>query len=91
MNHVTQAYISVNFAQNSPFYDTPDTLSSIYPGLTYLGQVGELSDVHLYSFPQENWLAARGEVLSGLQDSDGVLHVEVQRPVQRVKRGEEEL
>ncbi|KAF9480851.1 hypothetical protein BDN70DRAFT_877016 [Pholiota conissans] len=91
MNHDTHTYISVTFAQNSALYHNPEALSVLVPGLSYVGQVGALANVHLYSFPKERWVAARDDVLGGIEGGDGVLHVEVQRPVQRVKRGEEEL
>ncbi|KDR82032.1 hypothetical protein GALMADRAFT_240468 [Galerina marginata CBS 339.88] len=91
MNHDANSYIAVTFSPASPFLDSPSSLGEMYPGLFYHGQVGELSDVHLYSMPNENWMDARDEVLGGLNGHDGVLDVEEQIPRQRVKRGGDEL
>lgn len=91
MNHNTHTYLSVNLAHNSPFLATPDALSAMYPSMKYEGQVGELADVHLFSVPKEDWANVENHVLNGLESTHGVLHVQVQTPRQRVKRGEEEL
>lgn len=91
MNHLTHTYLSVSLADNSPFFFTPGALSSIYPSMEYQGQVGELSDIHLYRIPKEDWSNSGDYIMNHLRGTDGVVHVQVQAPRQRVRRGEEEL
>ncbi|PPQ91786.1 hypothetical protein CVT25_000431 [Psilocybe cyanescens] len=91
LNHETNGYLAVTFAPTSSFLASPSSLSNTYPGLQYHGQVGELSDVHLYSMSKNIWLSARDNVLGGLQSDADVLHVEEQVPRQRAKRGGDEL
>ncbi|KAH9483534.1 hypothetical protein JR316_0003002 [Psilocybe cubensis] len=91
LNHDTHGYLAVTFSPNSSFLNAPSSLINAYPGLQYQGQVGELSDVHLYSMPKDIWLSARDDVLGGLKKDGDVVYVEEQVPRQRVKRGGDEL
>ena len=97
MNHDTHTYVAITLSASSPFLSSPGTLASAHPGLglAYQGQVGQLSDVHLYSIPKAEGRRSVGEVeevlVRDLQGSDGVLHVEIQAPRQRARRGGDEL
>lgn len=100
LDYELQTYIAVTLSSSSPYFTSPPALAARHAwiALNYVGQVGELSDVHLYSIPKSE-LVKRGRsikdvenlVVQDIRGSDGVLHVEVQMPRQRIRRAGEEL
>ncbi|KAF9528255.1 hypothetical protein CPB83DRAFT_894521 [Crepidotus variabilis] len=96
LDHSTYSYIAVTFSASSPFIGSPNTLSARHPtlGLNYVGQVGQLLDTHLYSVLnselQRRGVQAETIAARDIQGRDGVIHVEVQKPSQRARRGGDE-
>ena len=87
MDHDNYIYLAITLSKHSQFFDTPSSITSTHPSLSYCGRVGEFSDVHLISIPKEVWLRDDGSALmSQLMASDGVLHVDVQVLRTRSKR-----
>ncbi|KAF6758540.1 hypothetical protein DFP72DRAFT_174698 [Ephemerocybe angulata] len=91
MDHVQKAYFAVTYAPSSTFITAPASLSSLKPSISYVGQVGELSDVHLYSAPKNDGDQVAAFLKERRGGSEGIVDVEVQIPQTRVKRGGDEL
>lgn len=79
-------YLAVTFKRISPYIDSPHSLSAAMPSLTYVGQIGQLREAHLYSVPLANWSTFDVSRLRALND---VGSVEVQQPRVRAKRGDD--
>lgn len=96
-NHNQYTYVAVTFSSSSPFFPAPNSLVARHPSLplNYVGQVGQLSDTHLYSVPntelQKRGAQAESVMIRDIRGSEGVIHVEVQKPAQRARRGGDEL
>ncbi|KAJ3731602.1 hypothetical protein DFJ43DRAFT_1078027 [Lentinula guzmanii] len=90
-NYDLNTYVAVSLAPNSPFLNTPSSLSSIHPALTHVGQVGQLQDVQLVSVPKDDWNNIGDDILASLKGSEGISSVSVQELRQRTKRGGDEL
>jgi len=84
LDYVSNAYLAVTLAASSPYFSNPSTLTS-GTALSYVGPVGELSDVHLFGAPKPEWDASQ---LQEIAQKAGVIAVEVQEPRQRAKRDE---
>jgi len=92
MDHANKAYVAITYDPSSTFLTAPAALASLEPlqsrSVAYVGQVGELNDVHLYCAPKnqgnavENWLKERRG------GSEGIVDVELQVPKMRAKRDE---
>ncbi|KAF8162721.1 hypothetical protein B0H34DRAFT_292139 [Crassisporium funariophilum] len=91
MDHDNHSYLAITLSPQSPFFFNPSTITAIHPSLTYRGPVGQLNDVHLYSIRKDEGMHARDDAVDALKAGDGVLHVEIQVPQTRVKRGGDEL
>ena len=70
---------------------TPAALSSLKPSISYVGQVGQLEDVHLYSTPKGEGDQVAQFLKERRGGSEGIIDVEVQVPKMRAKRGGDEL
>jgi len=91
LNHNLHTYVAVTLSPNSPFLNTPSSLSTLHPLITHVGQVGSLDDVQLVSVPKEDWNNIGEEVLAKLKAEEGVQSVSVQELKTRTKRGGDEL
>jgi len=80
-------YLAVTLARTSPFYANPSGLLVYhFNAVNYVGNVGQLPDVQLFSVPKVVWDSQQQEILSLLRDSEGVQRVDVQSPKMRSKR-----
>jgi hypothetical protein len=86
----THTYLSIILAKSSPYFTDPKALADEVPGITHVGQLGALDDVHIYSVPRDQWGEFEtAKKMEALRDVDGVLNVSLQVPTQRRKRDEE--
>jgi len=81
-------YLAVTLARTSPFYANPSGLLVYQFAVNYVGNVGQLSDVQLFSVPKVVWDSRQQDILSFLKGSEGVQRVDVQSPKTRSKRDE---
>jgi hypothetical protein len=81
-------YLAVTLARTSPFNTNPSGLSAFHPAVNHVGNVGQLSDVQLFSVPKVEWDSQQQNILSFLKGSEGVQRVDVQSPKTRSKRDE---
>ncbi len=93
LDYNSNTYLAITLSQNSPIISSPQSLlSSSVSGsrfeLNHVGQVGQLSDVQLWSIPKENWDANAQDILSFLKGKEGVESVDVQELKQRTRRDE---
>ncbi|KAA1467667.1 hypothetical protein DENSPDRAFT_257622 [Dentipellis sp. KUC8613] len=90
LDYATHTYLAVTLAPSSPYLSNPASISTLHPGLTHVGQVGELPDVQIFGIPKEEWARANGDITTALlaKHNEGVLRVDVQAPKGRAKRDE---
>jgi len=81
-------YLAVTLARSSPFYANPSGLLVYHFAVNYVGNVGQLPDVQLFSVPKVVWDSRQQDILSFLKGSEGVQRVDVQSPKTRSKRDE---
>ncbi|KAG0230163.1 hypothetical protein BGW41_002585 [Actinomortierella wolfii] len=93
-------YIDVKVA--SPFPDLPERVlkGADIKGMEFVGQVGELPDHLLYRIPKNEVSQSAGgqvqqsdeeknsKIVTAISAVQGVVHVEIQVPHQRIKRDE---
>lgn len=81
-------YLAVTFKRGSTYIANPGSLCQTIPevGLTYVGQVGQLRESHLYSITLARWTGSEVDPIRALED---VSSVEVQELRSRRRRGEE--
>jgi hypothetical protein len=91
MDHASNAYFAVTFAPSSNYLATPASLASLQPTLSYVGQVGALTDVHLYSAPKNEGDQVAAFLNERRGGSEGIIDIELQIPKRRAKRGGDEL
>ncbi|TEB24694.1 hypothetical protein FA13DRAFT_1638381 [Coprinellus micaceus] len=91
LDHSRNSYIAVTYAPRSTFISTPTALSSLKPSISYVGQVGALEDVHLYSAPKGEGDQIAQFLKERRGGSEGIIDVEMQVPKVRAKRGGDEL
>jgi hypothetical protein len=91
LDHTANAYLAVSLSPSSPYLQNPSELSSAHPSVTHVGQVGQMSDVQLFSIPKQEWDRAQHDILGLLNAQQGVTRVDVQAVTQRTKRGGDEL
>lgn len=85
----THKYLSIILAKSSIYFKNPSSIAEQVPGITHLGQLGVLDDVHIYSVPLDQWSEFEtAKKLEQLRDIAGVVNVTVQAPTQRQKRDE---
>jgi len=89
LNYDLNTYLAVTLSP--PFLQQPAALAQVHPAVAHVGQVGQMEDVQLYSVAKFEWERASGDILSKLENSDGVRRVDVQELSQRTKRGVDEL
>jgi len=83
LDYNANAYIAVT---TSPSLQNPSQLSTSV--LKYVGPVGALDDVYLFSVPKPDWPALKDATLNYLRKTSGVVNIEVQEPRARAKRTE---
>ena len=89
LSYNTHKYLSVILAKSSLYFKNPSSLEEQVPGITHLGQLGSLDDVHIFSIPLDQWGDFEtAKKVEQLRDIAGVVNVSVQAPTQRQKRGE---
>jgi hypothetical protein len=89
LSYNTHKYLSIILAKSSLYFKHPSSLADKVPGITHLGQLGVLDDVHIYSVPLDHWGAFEtANKVDQLRDIAGVVNVSVQAPTQRQKRDE---
>jgi hypothetical protein len=89
-NHQLTTYLTVTLEPHSPYSTQPSLLSYAHPSLTFIGQVGELEDVQLFSVPKANWEqeGVKDDIFAKLLGNQSVKRVDVlPEPVKRHKRG----
>lgn len=91
LNYDLNTYLAVTLSPSSSFIQQPEALAQVHPAVAHVGQVGQMSDVQLFKVAKFEWEQVNGDVLSKLEASEGVGRVDVQEPVQRVKKGGDEL
>jgi hypothetical protein len=91
LNYTLNTYLAVTLSSSSPFIASPEALASVHPAIAYVGQVGSMADVQLVSVPKFKWEKASEDMLGALNGAEGIRRVDVQEPVQRIKRGGDEL
>lgn len=91
LNHSVNTYLAVTLLPSSPYITSPAALASVHPALAHVGQVGSMVDVQLVSVPNFEWEKAREDVMGSLKNAEGVGRVDLQEPIQRVKKGGDEL
>jgi len=91
LNYELNTYLAVTLSTSSPFFQQPAALAQVHPAVAHVGQVGQMQEIQLFSVGKFEWERVSGDVLSSLERSEGVGRVDVQEPVQRVKKGDEEL
>ncbi|KAG8933541.1 hypothetical protein FRC02_011652 [Tulasnella sp. 418] len=88
LDHASNTYLAVTLVHPIPepaSILTDPKLTS----LSYVGPVGALQDVHLYSVPKTQYQQVKEQVFAALDSLDCVKSVDVQAAKQRVKRGDE--
>ena len=89
LSYNTHKYLSIILAKSSLYFKNPSSLADQVPGMTHLGQLGVLDDVHIYSIPLDQWPEFEtANKIDQLKDIAGVVNVSVQAPTQRPKRDE---
>ena len=89
LSYNTHKYLSIILAKSSLYFKNPSSLEEQVPGITHLGQLGSLDDVHIFSIPLDQWGDFEtAKKVEQLRDIAGVVNVSVQAPTQRQKRGE---
>ena len=89
LSYNTHKYLSIILAKSSLYFKNPSLLEEQVPGITHLGQLGALDDVHVYSIPLDQWGDFEtAKKVEQLRDTAGVVNVSVQAPTQRQKRDE---
>jgi len=89
LSYNTHKYLSIILSKSSPHFKNPSSLVDEVPGVTYVGQLGVLDDVHIYSIPLEQWSEFEtAKKMEQLRDIAGVVNVSLQVPTQRQKRDE---
>lgn len=91
MDHNNYTYLAITLSKDSQYFDNPSSFTSSHASLNYYGPVGAFSDVHLFSVAKDVWLRDGSALMSQLNGSEGVLHVDVQVLRTRSKRHIEEL
>jgi hypothetical protein len=91
LDYSANIYLAITTAASSLYARDPSSIQKAYPALTYVKQVGQLDDSHIYSVPKtegegESMVLEKARKL--LKKSDGLIRVELQTPKQRYKRGE---
>jgi hypothetical protein len=87
LDYDTHKHLSIILAKSSPYFKNPASLADEVPGITHLGQLGVLDDVHIYSIPVEQWGEFEtAKKMEQLRDVVGVVNVNLQVPTQRKKR-----
>jgi hypothetical protein len=91
LNYDLNAYVAVILSPSSPFFQQPAALAQVHPAVAYVAQVGDMEDVQLYSVAKFEWEKVAEDVLNKVGKSEGVVSVDVQKPAQRARRGNDEL
>lgn len=88
LDYNANIYLAVSLTPSSIYHNAPVEVPS-YPGVTQIGNVGELSDVLLLAVPKDEWQTDGTAIVEKLkEDTSNVARVDVQEPKRRVKRGE---
>ncbi|EJD46241.1 hypothetical protein AURDEDRAFT_22872, partial [Auricularia subglabra TFB-10046 SS5] len=88
MDYNSNTYLAVTVSPSSPYISNPASLADVHSQLQYVGKVGELADVQLFSVPKSEWETVQAAVQQALKGVAGVQSVDVQVPKQRAKRDE---
>ncbi|KAG8899587.1 hypothetical protein FRB99_006562, partial [Tulasnella sp. 403] len=93
LDYAANAYLAVTIHHNSPFFAHPTDLPSVpllHPyQLSYVGNVGQLDDTHLYSVPKSTFESVKSQIYGAFDKMQGdVASVDIQIPKQRNKRNE---
>ncbi|KAG9008566.1 hypothetical protein FRB94_009414 [Tulasnella sp. JGI-2019a] len=94
LDYASHQYIAVTLQASSRFFQEPANLPPSQPpllSLTYVGPVGSLPDVQLFSIPKSTFETVKDQVFATLGDMPDVTSVNLQVPKQRVKRGGDDL
>ncbi|KAF8644584.1 hypothetical protein AX16_008382 [Volvariella volvacea WC 439] len=91
LDYSSNAYLVVTLSSTSPFFSAPSTLASLHPSLSFVGQVGQLSDVQIVSVPQAHWEQDGNAIVASLRSGEGVVSVNLQQPKHRIRRRGDEL
>ncbi|KAH7318823.1 hypothetical protein B0J17DRAFT_686407 [Rhizoctonia solani] len=98
LDYAAFTYLAVTLSPQSPHFSSPNALatrtSETIQGsnIQYVGRVGELDDVQLFSVPKNVWDGSNessAKILGALKSLEGVKSVDVQGPRVRSKRGGE--
>lgn len=88
MDYSSNTYLAITLSPSSTT-NPASLVASLSSGSYYVGQVGELADVHLVSVPKADWEQSQDQIVRTLRASVGVQRVDVQpEPKRRVKRDE---
>lgn len=93
LDYSSNAYLALTLSRTSPFYAQPASLPDhVAVPLHYVGSVGALDDVHLYSLPKSQYQVIKDQVFQVLGNMPThVVAVDEQLPKQRAKRAGGEL
>lgn len=85
MDHDLNKYLAVTFKRNTAYISNPSSLCDTVPeiGLTYVGQVGQLRESHVYSIPLVQWTGSEVDAIRALE---GIASVGVQELRTRSRR-----
>ena len=88
LDHAYNTYLAITL---SPSISEPRAIltNPQLSSLSYVGPVGALQHVHLYSIPKTQYEIVKEQVFATLDTMEGVQSVDVQVAKQRVKRGDE--
>lgn len=87
-DHASFTYLTVYLRSSSSYLTDPQSIRTIHPALTHVGQVGVMKDVLILSVPVPEWSHVSADVLALLSSQTDIAKVEVQgAPKARVKRG----
>ncbi|EUC65969.1 hypothetical protein RSOL_504170 [Rhizoctonia solani AG-3 Rhs1AP] len=96
LDYAAFTYLAVILSPQSPHFSSPTSLATRTAeaiqgsNLQYVGRVGELDDVQLFSVPKNIWDGSSGgKIIEMLKSLEGVKSVDVQVPKTRSKRGGE--
>jgi hypothetical protein len=84
MDYEANTYLLVTL---SDFCDI-STLQTVHPAVTYIGQVGQLTDIHRLGVSNQDWDQNKQEIRESLRRA-GIVLVDVDKLQQRAKRNEE--
>ena len=84
LNYDLNTYLTVTLSDRCD----PSTLQTVHPAVTYIDQVGQLTDVHRISIPVQDWEQGKEDIMQSLTRA-GIVRIDVERLQQRAKRSDD--